>query len=135
MGTNQKVTVNGKDYTPNKYSAFILQKIKKDAETYLGTPTKQSIITVPATLMTTNAKQPKTQANRRVRSHAHNQRTNSCMPRLRHRQAEKEMKILVFSFGGGTHDVTVMDFGKGVFQVLSTSETHSLEEQTLIKQS
>jgi molecular chaperone DnaK len=122
MGTNQKVTVYGKDYTPQQISAFILQKIKKDAETYLGTSVNKAVITVPAHF-DDNQRQATKDAGEIAGFEVMriiNEPTAACLA-YGIDKLEKEMKILVFSFGGGTHDVTVMDFGKGVFQVLSTS--------------
>ena len=122
MGTNQKVTVHGKEYTPQQISAFILQKIKKDAETYLGTPIRKAVITVPAHF-DDNQRQATKDAGEIAGYEVMriiNEPTAACLA-YGIDKLEKEMKILVFSFGGGTHDVTVMDFGKGVFQVLSTS--------------
>ena len=90
MGTDYKVTIQGKQYTPQEISAKILQKIKKDAESFLGEPIEKAVITVPAYF-------------------DDNQRT-----------ATKD-NILVFDLGGGTLDVTIMEFGGGVFEVQSTS--------------
>ena len=122
MGTNQKVTAYGKEYTPQQISAFILQKIKKDTETYLGTPVSKAVITVPAHF-DDNQRQATKDAGEIAGYQVMriiNEPTAACLA-YGIDKLEKEMKILVFSFGGGTHDVTVMDFGKGVFQVLSTS--------------
>ncbi|MEM2969255.1 MAG: molecular chaperone DnaK, partial [Candidatus Bathyarchaeia archaeon] len=122
MGTNYKVNVFGKEYTPQQISAFILQKIKKDAETYLGTPIRKAVITVPAHF-DDNQRQATKDAGEIAGFEVMrilNEPTAACLA-YGVDKLEKEMKILVFSFGGGTHDVTVMDFGKGVFQVLSTS--------------
>jgi molecular chaperone DnaK len=122
MGTNQKINVSGKEYTPQQISAFILQKIKKDAETYLGTPVRKCVITVPAHF-DDNQRQATKDAGEIAGFEVQriiNEPTAACLA-FGIDKLEKEMKILVFSFGGGTHDVTIMDFGKGVFQVLSTS--------------
>ncbi len=122
MGTNCTVNVHGKTYTPQQISAFILQKIKKDAETYLGTPMRKAVITVPAHF-DDNQRQATKDAGEIAGFEVMriiNEPTAACLA-YGIDKLEKEMKILVFSFGGGTHDVTLMDFGKGVFQVLSTS--------------
>jgi molecular chaperone DnaK len=122
MGTDYKVTIAGKEYTPQQISAFILQKIKKDAETYLGVPLRKAVITVPAHF-NDNQRQATKDAGEIAGFEVMriiNEPTAACLA-YGVDKVEKEMKILVFSFGGGTHDVTVMDFGKGVFQVLSTS--------------
>jgi molecular chaperone DnaK len=122
MGTDYKVNISGKEYNPQQISAFILQKIKKDAETYLATPMKKAVITVPAHF-NDNQRQATKDAGEIAGfevARIINEPTAACLS-YGIDKLEKEMKILVFSFGGGTHDVTVMDFGKGVFQVLSTS--------------
>ncbi len=122
MGTDYKVNIYGKEYTPQQISAFILQKIKKDAEIYLGGTISKAVITVPAHF-NDNQRQATKDAGEIAGFQVMriiNEPTAACLAygidKLQH-----EMKILVFSFGGGTHDVTLMDFGKGVFQVLSTS--------------
>jgi len=122
MGTNYKASVFGKEYTPQQISAFILQKIKKDTETYLGGTIRKAVITVPAHF-DDNQRQATKDAGEIAGFEVMriiNEPTAACLA-YGVDKIEKEMKILVFSFGGGTHDVTVMDFGKGVFQVLSTS--------------
>ncbi len=122
MGTDYKVNIQGKEYTPQQISAFILQKIKKDAETFLGTSIRKAVITVPAHF-NDNQRQATKDAGEIAGFEVQriiNEPTAACLA-YGFDKLEKEMKILVFSFGGGTHDVTIMDFGKGVFQVLSTS--------------
>ena len=122
MGTDYKVNVYGKEYTPQQISAFILQKIKKDAETYLGGTINKAVITVPAHF-NDNQRQATKDAGEIAGFQVMriiNEPTAACLA-YGIDKVQQEMKILVFSFGGGTHDVTVMDFGKGVFQVLSTS--------------
>jgi len=122
MGTDYKVNIYGKEYSPQQISAFILQKIKKDAESYLGGTIRKAVITVPAHF-DDNQRQATKDAGEIAGFQVMriiNEPTAACLA-YGIDKLEKEMKILVFSFGGGTHDVTVMDFGKGVFQVLSTS--------------
>jgi molecular chaperone DnaK len=122
MGTSYQANIFGKQYTPQQISAFILQKIKKDAETYLGGTIRKGVITVPAHF-DDNQRQATKDAGEIAGFEVMriiNEPTAACLA-YGIDKLEKEMKILVFSFGGGTHDVTVMDFGKGVFQVLSTS--------------
>jgi len=122
MGTTYKANVFGKEYTPQQISAFVLQKIKKDAETYLGSTTRKAVITVPAHF-DDNQRQATKDAGEIAGFEVMrivNEPTAACLA-YGIDKLEKEMKILVFSFGGGTHDVTLMDFGKGVFQVISTS--------------
>ena len=122
MGTDYKVNIYGKEYTPQQISSFILQKIKKDTETYLGTSIRKVVITVPAHF-NDNQRQATKDAGEIAGFEVMriiNEPTAACLA-YGIDKLEKEMKILIFSFGGGTHDVTVMDFGKGVFEVLSTS--------------
>jgi len=122
MGTDFKWQIYGKEYTPQQISAFILQKIKKDAETYLGGTIRKAVITVPAHF-DDNQRQATKDAGEIAGFQVMriiNEPTAACLA-YGIDKLQQEMKILVFSFGGGTHDVTVMDFGKGVFQVLSTS--------------
>jgi molecular chaperone DnaK len=122
MGTDYKVSIYGKEYTPQQISAFILQKIKRDIEIYLGAPVKKAVITVPAHF-NDNQRQATKDAGEIAGFDVLriiNEPTAACLA-YGIDKLDKDMKILVFSFGGGTHDVTVMDFGKGVFQVLSTS--------------
>ena len=122
MGTDYKVTIQGKEYTPQQISAFILQKIKKDAENFLSASLDKAVITIPAHF-NDNQRQATKDAGEIAGFEVKrivNEPTAACLA-YGIDKLEKEMKILVFSFGGGTHDVTVMDFGKGVFQVLSTS--------------
>jgi len=122
MGTDYEVRVLGKDYTPQQISAFILQKIKRDAETFLGEKVEKAVITVPAHF-NDNQRQATKDAGEiaglqvvRIINEPTAASLSYGIDKL-----DKEQKILVFSFGGGTHDVTVMDFGKGVFEVLATS--------------
>lgn len=122
MGTDYTINVYGKSYTPQQISSLILQKIKKDAEAFLGRPVKKAVITVPAHF-NDNQRQATKDAGEIaglevVRTI--NEPTAACLA-YGLDKAEKEMKICVFSFGGGTHDVTLMEFGGGVFQVLATS--------------
>lgn len=122
MGTSEKVRIFGKEYTPQQISAFILQKIKKDAETFLGYPIKKAVITVPAHF-NDNQRQATKDAGEIAGLEVVRIINEPTAAALAYGldKSEKEMKILVFSFGGGTHDATVMEFGQGVFQVLATS--------------
>src|SRR6266704_204787 len=122
MGSDYKVHIYGKEYTPQQISAFILQKIKRDTETFLGRPIKKVVITVPAHF-NDNQRQATKDAGEIAGFEVDriiNEPTAACLA-YGLDKTDKEMKIMVFSFGGGTHDVTLMDFGGGVFQVLSTS--------------
>lgn len=122
MGTNRKITLHGKDYTPQQISAYILQKILRDAETYLGEKVAKAVITVPAHF-NDNQRQATIDAGEIAGlkvTRIVNEPTAAALA-YGIDKTDQEMKILVFSFGGGTNDTTVMDFGGGVFEVLSTS--------------
>ncbi len=122
MGTNFKYAVHGKEYTPQQISAFILQKIKKDAEAFLGQPVKKAVITVPAYFDDNQRQATKdagTIAGLEVVRIVNEPTAASLAYGLD--KADKEQTILVFDFGGGTLDVTIMEFGDGVFEVKSTS--------------
>ena len=122
MGTNFKYKINGKEYTPQQISAFILQKIKKDAEEFLGEKVEKAVITVPAYFDDNQRQATKdagTIAGLEVVRIINEPTAASLAYGLD--KSEKEHKILVFDFGGGTLDVTIMEFGQGVFEVLSTS--------------
>jgi molecular chaperone DnaK len=122
MGTDYKIRIYGKEYTPQQISSLILQKIKKDAETFLGFPIKKAVITAPAHF-NDNQRQATKDAGEIAGLEVVriiNEPTAACLA-YGLDKLEKEMKVLVFSFGGGTHDITLMEFGQGVFQVLATS--------------
>ena len=122
MGTNFKYKANDKEYTPQQLSAFLLQKIKKDAEEFLGEPVKKAVITCPAYFDDDQRQATKdagTIAGLEVVRIVNEPTSASLAYGLD--KSEKELKILVFDFGGGTLDVTCMDFGDGVFEVKSTS--------------
>ena len=114
MGTNYKVKVYGKEYTPQQISAFILQKIKRDAETYLGEKIRKCVITVPAHF-NDNQRQATIDAGEIAGlgvTRIVNEPTAAALA-YGLDKADQDMKILVFSFGGGTNDTTIMDFGGG----------------------
>ena len=128
MGTDYKINILGKDYTPQEISAFILQKIKKDAEAFLGEPVNKAVITVPAYFndnQRTATKDAGTIAGLEV-VRLVNEPTAASLAYGIDKEAEEDLEILVFDFGGGTLDVTIMDFGGGVFEVRSTSGDTSL---------
>jgi molecular chaperone DnaK len=123
MGTDRKVKVQGKDYTPQEISAFILQKIKKDAEAFLGEEVKKAVITVPAYFddnQRTATRDAGTIAGLDV-VRLVNEPTAASLAYGIDKQEEDEVEIMVFDFGGGTLDVTIMEFGGGIFEVKSTS--------------
>jgi len=122
MGTGRKITLQGKDYTPQQISSFILQKILRDAETYLGEKMTKAVITVPAHF-NDNQRQATIDAGEIAGlsvTRIVNEPTAAALA-YGLDKSDQELKILVFSFGGGTNDTTIMDFGGGVFEVLSTS--------------
>ncbi|MBN1170088.1 molecular chaperone DnaK [Candidatus Micrarchaeota archaeon] len=122
MGSDYKYMVHGKEYRPQELSAFILQKIKKDAEEFLGEKVEKAVITVPA-YFNDNQRQATKDAGEIAGLQVVrlvNEPTAACLA-YGIDKSDKEQKILVFDLGGGTLDVTIMDFGGGVFEVKSTS--------------
>ena len=123
MGTDKKVTANGKQYSPQEISAFILQKIKKDAETFLGEPIEKAVITVPAYFddnQRTATKDAGTIAGLDV-VRLVNEPTAASLAYGLDKQDDDDINIMVYDLGGGTLDVTIMEFGGGVFEVKATS--------------
>ncbi|MDR2351350.1 MAG: molecular chaperone DnaK [Endomicrobium sp.] len=123
MGTDYKYNVNGKEFTPQQLSAFILQKIKKDAEAYLGNPISKAVITVPA-YFNDNQRQATKDAGAIAGLEVVRLVNEPTAASLAYGidKVGKEQKILVFDLGGGTLDVTIMEMGaEGTFEVLSTS--------------
>lgn len=126
MGSGQKVKVKVgneyKEYTPQEISAFILQKIKRDADAFLGEDVKSAVITVPA-YFNDNQRQATKDAGTIAGLNVErlvNEPTAACLA-FGVDKGGKDMKIMVFDLGGGTLDVTIMDFGGGVFEVKSTN--------------
>ena len=121
IGTDFKYSIYGKEYTPQQISSYILQKIKRDAESFLGEEVKKVVITVPAYFndnQRTATKDAGTIAGLEVVRLVNEPTAASMAYGL---DKEGEHKILVFDLGGGTLDVTIMEFGDGTFNVLSTS--------------
>ncbi len=122
MGTSHKYKINGKEYTPQQISGYILQKIKQDAEDYVGEKIEKAVITVPAYFDDDQRQATKdagTIAGLEVVRIINEPTAASLSYGLD--KEEGDQKILVYDMGGGTIDVTVMDFGDGVFEVRSTS--------------
>jgi molecular chaperone DnaK len=121
MGTDHKFKVFGKEYTPQQISAFILQKIKQDAENYLGDKVEEVVITCPAYFddnQRTATKDAGEIAGLKV-LRIINEPTAACLA-YGLEKSQKEQKIMVFDLGGGTLDVTIMEMAQGVFEVKST---------------
>jgi molecular chaperone DnaK len=122
MGTDFKFKVYGKEYTPQQISAFILQKIKRDAEAYIGETVDRAVITAPA-YFNDNQRQATKDAGEIAGLQVVRIINEPTAASLAYGldKADKDLKIMVFDFGGGTLDVTIMEMGGGVFQVKSTS--------------
>ena len=126
MGTDYRVDIDGKKYSPQEISAMILQKLKRDAEDYLGEPVTQAVITVPAYF--TDAQRQATKDAGTIAGlevlRIINEPTAACLAYGENKK--EEHKILVFDLGGGTFDVSILDVGEGVFEVLATAGDNRL---------
>ncbi len=126
MGTNEKVTLEGKEYTPQEISAMILQYLKSYAEGYLGEPVTKAVITVPAYF--NDAQRQATKDAGKIAGleveRIINEPTASALA-YGIDKTDKEQKVLVYDLGGGTFDVSILELADGTFEVLSTSgDTH-----------
>ena len=126
MGTDHKVTLNGKEYTPQQVSAMILQKLKADAEAYLGEPVTEAVITVPAYFNDSQRQATKdagTIAGLNVKRIINEPTADSLAYGI---DKEEDQKIMVYDLGGGTFDVSILEIDDGVIEVLATAGNNRL---------
>ncbi|MBQ2696007.1 MAG: Hsp70 family protein, partial [Clostridia bacterium] len=126
MGTDRKVNIDGKSYSPQEISAMILQKLKADAEAYLGEPVSHAVITVPA-YFNDSQRQATKDAGKIAGLEVQriiNEPTAAALAYGMDKEAEQ--KIMIFDLGGGTFDVSLLEISDGVFEVLATAGNNKL---------
>ena len=128
MGSDRKVRIEGKDYTPQEISAMVLTKLKNDAEKYLGEKVTEAVITVPAYFSDSQRQATKDAgkiAGLEVKRII-NEPTAAALAYGVDKDENKQQKVLIFDLGGGTFDVSILELGDGVFEVLATSGNNRL---------
>ena len=126
MGTSERVKIDGKEYSPQEISAMILTKLKNDAESYLGEKVTQAVITVPAYF--NDSQRQATKDAGKIAGldvlRIINEPTAAALAYGLDKGENKSQKILVYDLGGGTFDVSILEIGDGVFEVIAVSYTH-----------